>query len=332
MADIVGGVGTSHAPGMTGWPEQATEEEQRNVFGALEEVRAFVAEQRPDVIVAFLDDHFENHFRPLMPAITVASSPNHYGPGEHYFGLLKMQERHRFDGAEARAEHLLSGLIARDFDVTRMGEAEFGNNLIVPLHYIRPEFDIAVIPVFLNVWTPPQITMRRANDLGLAIRDVVSEWNDRVLFMGTGGLSHWPPFWLPDHSERDDSMILRMKRFQTEGREAVLADDPEIFTDVGQWEIDFANDPATNVVNPEWDRWFLDRIGGGDIDALTSLTYDEVEAAAGHGAYEIVNWIALAGAMGNAACRTLAYEATPAWICGTGVVLYGSDGSGETHA
>lgn len=325
MAEIVGGIGTSHAPGMTGWPEQITDDERRRVFGALEQVRAFVAEQRPEVIIAFLDDHFENHFRPLMPSIAVAVADEHYGPGEHHFGLLQINERHRIDGASERADELLRSLVVSEFDVARMGQAEFGNNLIVPLHYIRPEFDIAVIPVFLNVWTPPIISLQRANALGLAIRNAVANWSERILFLGTGGLSHWPPFWLPDHEERDDPLILRMKRFQTEGRDAVLADDPDIFTDVGQWEIDFANNPETVVVNPEWDQWFLSALAQGRIDEITSKSYEEIEEQAGSGAYEVLNWVALAGAMGNVPCETLVYAETPAWICGTGVSLYRGD-------
>jgi 2,3-dihydroxyphenylpropionate 1,2-dioxygenase len=320
LARICGGFSVSHAPGIVSWPDAPREDERTAVFAAFDRLKAFVAEQRPDVIVAFLDDHFDNHYRGLMPSVSVAVADHHHGPGEQYFELLRADEKKAIHGAPDTAEALLAGLVAGGFDVARMGSAEFGNNLMVPLELIRPECDIPIIPVFINVFTPPLISMRRAADLGKAIREIAGGWSGSVMFVGTGGLSHWPPFWTPTR-EGDDEMLRRMRRYQTEGRH-VLDEDPTLFTDVGPYEIRMAEEMGDAVVNSDWDRDFMDHLEAGRIDELTAMTYDDVEQRAGHGGHEVLNWMAVAGAMNESPCEVLVYAPTPEWICGTGAVLY----------
>jgi 2,3-dihydroxyphenylpropionate 1,2-dioxygenase len=320
MDNIAGGISVSHAPGILGWPAQVSAQEHELVFAAFDRLRDFVAEARPDVIVAFLDDHFDNHYRNLMPSVTVAVSEEHVGPAEQYLELLKADASRSVPGHAALGERLLGRLVSQGFDAARMGAAEFGNNLMVPLELIRPERDIPIIPVFINVFTPPLISMRRAYDLGAAVRQAVEDWPGRVMFWGTGGLSHWPPFWSPSRAD-DDPFLRRMRRYQTEGRQ-VLEEDPALFTDVGPYEIEMAEKQGDSVVNPVWDRAFVDALGRGDMDLLTAMTYEEIERDAGHGGHEVLNWMAVAGAMRGVPGEVLAYAPTPEWICGTGAVLY----------
>lgn len=320
MADICGGFSVSHAPGIVSWPDAPSEADRTEVFAAFDRLKEFVAERQPDVIVAFLDDHFDNHYRKLMPAISVAVAARHHGPAEQYFELLRADAKKAIDGSPELAEDLLGGLLAAGFDAARMGGAEFGNNLMVPLELVRPGCDIPIIPVFINVFTPPLITMRRAVDLGKAVRDITAGWAGSVMFMGTGGLSHWPPFWTPTR-EGGDAMLQRMRRYQTEGRH-VLEEDPTLFTDVGPYEIKMAEEMGDATVNSDWDREFLAHLEAGRIDELTAMTYDEIEQRAGHGGHEVLNWMAVAGAMNESPCESLVYAPTPEWICGTGAVLY----------
>lgn len=320
MTNIVGGISVSHAPGILGWPEQVKREEHDLVFAAFARLREQVAEARPDVIVAFLDDHFDNHYRTLMPSLTVAVADQHTGPGSQYHELLRTDQVRTIPSSARLAERLLSSVMASGFDVARMGEAEFGNNLMVPLELIRSECDIPIIPVFINVFTPPLITMRRAYDFGAAVRDAVADWPERVMFWGTGGLSHWPPFWTPSR-HGDDAFLRRMRKYQTQGR-TVLAEDPDLFTDVGPYEIEMARQQGDAVVNEDWDRAFVEALRRGDMELLTSMTYDEIESAAGHGAHEVLNWMAVVGAMGGLPGEVLVYAPTPEWICGTGAVSY----------
>ena len=316
---VVGAISASHAPGILGWPDDVTAVENEAVFAAYDTLRQTVADARPDVIVAFLDDHFENHFRNLMPSVSVAVAEQHTGPGEHLLELLKFDAVQTFGGEKDLAEQILRTLVASGIDAARMGSAEFGNNLMVPMRLLRPEGDIPIIPVYINVFTPPLITMQRAFEVGAAVRAAVEDSDKRIMFWGTGGLSHWPPIWEP--SRGSDDFLTRMKTFQNEGR-GYLERDPDLWTDIGPYEIKMAEEMGDACVNPEWDRDFLELLSRGDMQALFTWTYDDIEKQGGHGGHEILNWMAVAGAMGGAGCEVLTYQPTPAWICGTGAVRY----------
>ncbi|WP_197378496.1 extradiol dioxygenase [Mycolicibacterium mengxianglii] len=316
---VVGALSVSHAPGILGWPQDATEDEQKAVFAAFDDLKQTVDHAEPDVIIAFLDDHFENHYRNLMPSISVGVADEHSGPGEHLLELLKFDKPQLVGGARDLAEHILGSVIDQGFDAARMSAAEFGNNLMVPLRLIRPAGDIPIIPVYINVFTPPLISMQRAFELGAAVRNAVEGRDERIMFWGTGGLSHWPPIWEPGRESND--FLSRMKTFQIEGR-PYLERDPDLWTDVGPYEIKMAEEMGDACVNPEWDQQFLSLLGAGDMETLFGWTYDDVETGGGHGGHEILNWMAVAGSMHGAPCEVLTYRPTPAWICGTGAVRY----------
>ena len=212
---VVGALSVSHAPGILGWPDDVTDVEHKSVFEAFEDLKETVEAAGPDVIIAFLDDHFENHFRSLMPSVSVGVADRHSGPGEHLLKLLKFDKPQSIDGAKELAEHILRTVVGDGIDAARMSSAEFGNNLMVPLKLIRPAGDIPIIPVYINVFTPPLITMERAYQLGAAVRKAVEGRPERVMFWATGGLSHWPPIWEPSRESND--FLARMKTFQLSG-------------------------------------------------------------------------------------------------------------------
>ena len=320
MVQVVLGVGMSHAPGMLGWPDAPPRETRDRLDGAIATVREMVNATHPDVIVAFLDDHFDNHYRNLMPTIAVGVAPNNVGPGEHYLEMLRLERREVVPSSSELAETLFKNLIASDFDPARLGELEYGNNLMVPLHLIRPQLDIPIVPVFINVFTPPLMSARRAFNFGEAVSDALGSRTERVAFLATGGLSHWPPIW-NERSSPDDLFLQRMKRFQTDGRK-VLDEDPDLFSDLGRYEIEMAAKSERPLVNADWDQEFLGALPTGDVRHINGLTYDEVEEQAGHGGHEILNWVALMGAMRGAPARVLAYEPVTEWICGIGVAVY----------
>jgi hypothetical protein len=82
--------------------------------------------------------------------------------------------------------------------------------------------------------------------------------------------------------------------------------------------------PSVGDIDEEFDRWFLDRLTAGDIDAICAVPDDELELA-GNGAHEIRSWLTAAGVAagsGGSGGEVLAYEPVYAWICGMGTVLF----------
>jgi 2,3-dihydroxyphenylpropionate 1,2-dioxygenase len=328
MAKVVAALSISHAPGALGWPDAPTPEVRKRMDEAARILGRTLDDARPDVIIAFLDDHFENHFRKLMPMVSIGVANSNTGPADQWLEALKIEKKTTFDGAPKIAEMLLRGMAAQDFDVTRMGEIEYGNNLMVPWVMMNPTIQPAIIPIYFNVFSPPLMSTARAYAFGEALRTVVDglPMDTRVAFLATGGLSHWPPFWI-DSSPEDDVFLQRMKEFQTEGM-TVLERDPHLYADLGRYEIEMAEtnrypkNASHPLVNADWDREFLAAIAQGNVDYMRRLTHDEIERRGGHGGFEVLNWIALMGAMHGQPGKIVDYEPVVEWICGMGFVAY----------
>ena len=80
---------------------------------AVASIREYMEAARPDVIVAFLDDHFENHYRNLMPTFSIGVAPKHAGPADYWLEALKIDRKEDIPCDEAMAEFILGRLDAR---------------------------------------------------------------------------------------------------------------------------------------------------------------------------------------------------------------------------
>ena len=67
----------------------------------------------------------------------------------------------------------------------------------------------------------------------------------------------------------------------------------------------FVGEPRVGDIDEEFDRWFLDQLGRGDLSEILAVPND-VLAEAGNGTGEVRAWVALAAAMGGAAGEVLA--------------------------
>lgn len=278
-------------------------------------------EARPDVMVAFLDDHFENFGRPMMPALALAVGEEHAGPPPAYESWLRVPRR-AIPGSGARAEELLRSLVRGGFDICRFQKAELGHNLIEPLrHFGDAAKAVPVIPIFVNVFTSPTPQMARVHDLGQAVAAAVDSWDERVLVIGTGGLSHSPLYW--NEESPDTEFFRRMRKFQ-EGRLEYLAADGTLFSDMSAREIQLGEAGELSI-NEEWDRAFLDALARGNHGFVRDLDVDEMTQVAGAGSREALCWAAVMGAIsevGDPRPDIVGYEAVKPWITGVGFAAY----------
>lgn len=326
MNRIVAGISMSHAPGIIGWPETVPQAIRDRMFAAIDRIAAYLEAARPDVVVAFLDDHFENIYRSLAPTFAIGVAASHRGPADYFMAALRFTEQWQIQGYPDFASALLEHTVHHNFDVARMGSIDYGNNLMAPWPLIRPQNDIPVVPVFINVYHPPLPTMARAYAFGEAVRAAIeaTAGDLRIAILATGGLSHWPPIWLEHVKEYDPLLapyMKRIRRFQEEGRR-VLQEDPNLMIDMGHYEREMARVMDHPLVNPEWDRKFLDAIARGDRGYVTDLSYADIEAEGGFGGLEVLCWAAGMGAMRGARATVLNYEPVREWICGMGFVIY----------
>jgi 2,3-dihydroxyphenylpropionate 1,2-dioxygenase len=327
MAKVISGFAMSHAPGMIGWPETIAPAEVARMHAACGRIAAYLSAHRPDVIIAFLDDHFEQLYRTFAPTFAIGVADTHSGPPEYWQPVLKLDAARQIAGRQDLASHVLNHTVHAGFDMARMGSVEYGNNLIVAWELIGKPYDIPVIPVFVNVYHPPLPTMDRAFRLGAAIRDAVEIWDRDVTvgFVATGGLSHWPPIWLEHiHSHDDaelDTFLRNIKRYQIEGRK-VLKEIPDLMLQMGQYEQRMMETATRPLTNPEWDREFLALLAKGDVRTIRGMSYADIEEGGGFGGHEVLNWAALMGAMRGASATIIDYQSVPQWITGIGYAAY----------
>lgn len=321
-----------HFLGAIGFPETAKPDARERTEAATRALGKSLTSAKPDIIFAFLDDHFENFYRNHMPTIAVSVAEQNVGPADQWMEPLRIKEKTYFPGSPETAEHLINSLVDQGFDVSRTGPVEYGNNLLMPWVLMETQLpNVAIVPIFINVFTPPLMKYSRAYALGEACRVAVEALPSdvRVAFMATGGLSHWPPYWSPTQAgdPPKDEFLKLMKEYQTVGK-SVLERVPDLFVQFDQYEVEMAakNEYPLNskhpLVNAKWDQEFMDRLCGGDTAWLKALTYDEVEEEAGHGGHEVLNWVALSGAMGGDKAKLLLYEPVMEWICGMTYVDY----------
>jgi len=75
------------------------------------------------------------------------------------------------------------------------------------------------------------------------------------------------------------------------------------------------------VIDSAFDRRFLAEMAAGDAERLGRYTHAEL-AAEGAGAFELLSWIALCGALNGAKGKVVAYEAVKPWATGIGMVEF----------
>jgi 2,3-dihydroxyphenylpropionate 1,2-dioxygenase len=270
----------SHSPGMMRDVEAAYGQRFRvGVDQAAERVAKFA----PDLVVFFGSDH-RRAFIDSVPAIAVMAAADGLGDLGSPTG--------RYDVPADLATKLADRLLERDFDVTLIRNVAldhgFGQTYS---HLIGDLPSVPVIPIYLNCATPPLARPHRAFALGQAVGEELAATGRRILYVGSGGLSHSPPSLVSTGTGMTDDERLAMN---AAGREA-----------------------AKKLINPTWDDKFLRRIVDAP-ESLAEFTAADIEPA-GVGANEVRTWIA-AVAAGNTAMERLAYEPVEEWITGMGVV------------
>ena len=75
------------------------------------------------------------------------------------------------------------------------------------------------------------------------------------------------------------------------------------------------------IIDSEFDHRFLSAMAAGDAEQLSRYTRAEF-AKAGAGAFELLSWVALAGALGGRKGEVVAYEAVKPWATGVGLMNF----------
>ncbi len=193
MAELIGGIGTSHVPAVGAAIDNGRQAEPywAPYFEKIQPARQWIADQKPDVCIVVFNDHASAFSLDLIPtfALGVASS---FPPADEGYGPRQVPTAL---GHPELAWHLAESLILDEFDMTIVNQMPIDHGCTVPLSvaFDQPEaWPCRIIPLCVNVIQYPAPTGRRCYQLGRAIRRAIDSWtgDERVVIFGTGGMSH----------------------------------------------------------------------------------------------------------------------------------------------
>ena len=228
MARVVAAMAMTHSPGLTGWFDRAPEHHQTLALEAMREMRERLAAARPDVVVAFSNDHLLNWPINNVPEYTVGIAEAHVGPADWFDDWLGM-EKYRVPGHPDLARFIVNEGARRRLALAWLGdEMQFDDGISVPTHYLNPDARFRLIPVTMNCTMPPIPTPARAYEVGRTMRDILTAWpgRERIAVVATGGLSHEPGgpryFWVDEEFDRWFLDLLKRGDHDTLLRECTL--------------------------------------------------------------------------------------------------------------
>ncbi|MFN2538074.1 MAG: 3-carboxyethylcatechol 2,3-dioxygenase [Mycobacteriales bacterium] len=284
----IAAVALSHSPPMAQDTEHVQGREFRRGFA---EVAAAVKAYEPSLVVYFGPDHMRA-LAGITPCFTVAESATGYGdwstPEEEYDVPRDRAIALGTALAEAGIDIAMAPHLRLDHGFGQSTTDLFGSLSAIPM-----------IPIVINCIDRPLATAARTAALGTAVGEFLRRScgaHERVLVVGSGGLSHAPPSLVPGVRELTEA-----------DRQRLIADNLA---------------RAAEAINPLWDKDFLDRISSPEWAELGTLTAADL-LPAGTGGAEVRTWIATAFA-GAAPLQTVAYEPVTDWITGMGIAVSAS--------
>ncbi|HEY3919734.1 MAG TPA: hypothetical protein VGL83_18235 [Stellaceae bacterium] len=222
MAQLIGGMATSHAPQLLmpalKWSDLPTRTKgpfhpkptiaadltdevkvanQARCNKALAALRDQLAAWKPDALIVAGDDQHENIQDDNQPPFLLYLAPEtdatlHF----NYLGVKSTDQMKRYKVAGELATSLYDGLTDEGFDIawSRKNREEYGLGHAFgrALDFLMPERDVPIVPLMVNTYYPPAPSAKRCLNLGKALRQVIEKLpgKARIAVLASGGLSH----------------------------------------------------------------------------------------------------------------------------------------------
>jgi protocatechuate 4,5-dioxygenase, beta chain len=189
MAQIVGGFCVPHDPAATAFPELGDKKKVRAVLDGFARVGRRIGELEADTVIVVGDDHYALFGPHCLPNFLIAIGDIE-GPEEPWLRI----DRYPIPNNAPLAEHIMNYGFEHGFDWCVAKSLTLDHGTMVPVHLcVTPNAGVRTIPIYTAAGVTPLLRTRRAVQLGRMIRDAIEAFpgDDRVVVMGTGGLSHW---------------------------------------------------------------------------------------------------------------------------------------------
>lgn len=271
-----------------------------------------VAEYDPTLVVMFAPDHFKGFFYDMLPPFTVGIRATAIGDYDIGSG--------DFDVPEDHALRCISACHDQDVDVAMSYRMQADHGFAQLLMLLGGAVDRwPVLPIHINCAGTPLPPMRRVRRLGQAVGEWAKSLDERVLFLGSGGLSHDPPIPTlatagPDVAEK----LIAGRNPPMEARRARERQNFEAARALARGE----GGGNTLPLNPDWDQAFMRDLTEGRLDTLDGMSEADLTGIAGCGGHEVRTWVAAYAALSASGPYTsdiLFYHDISAWNAGMGI-------------
>jgi len=191
VAQIIGGIATSHVPGIGGAIAQGKQHDPywSPFFDGFGTAHTWLEKARADAVVVLYNDHGLNFFLDKMPSFAVGAAAE-YANADEGWGLPVLRP---YRGDPLLSWHIIEQLVADEFDITTCQEMLVDHAFTVPMQLLWPDgTPIPAVPVAINTVQHPLPSVARCFKLGRSIGRAIASYPSakRVLILATGGLSH----------------------------------------------------------------------------------------------------------------------------------------------
>jgi len=248
MAEIVAAYGVPHTPAFPALvAREGPECETARLYA---EIAKRLRAAAPDVLVIYTDDHFNTFFLDNFPTFAIGIAEETSGPNDQ-----TPMPSYRVAVQASLATHLRANGIGDGFDLSLVQDFAVDHATMVPLHFLTPEMDVPIVPIFVNGLAPPLPSSQRCYALGKSVAAAIGSWPEdrRVAVIGSGSFS----------------------------------------LEIGGPRIPPGERAGTP--DPEWGKRVQDHLEHGRVDELVAEATTARLARAGNIAGEILNWIAMLG-------------------------------------
>ena len=191
-------------------------------------LRQKIEAANPDLLLIFGDDQLEQFNFSNFPSLGMFLGEEFEGwnwSGSHIrdrSAECATRRKVKGKGHPGFGKELMTKLVAKGFDLAfslRLPDQErgLGHAFMHPAYYLTPNYDIPILPFFVNCYYAPQPTGKRCFELGRAVRESIDESsvNLNVAIVGSGGLWHTPGLPGAYIDEEFDQAILEFVRCGT---------------------------------------------------------------------------------------------------------------------
>jgi 2,3-dihydroxyphenylpropionate 1,2-dioxygenase len=184
MTELAAVMATVHAPQLIDPPPTEDAEQLRLTWAAMDRLGRRLDETQPDALVLIAGDHLEGFFLNCVAPFTIYLAEQAAGTfaGRHW----------TYPVATKLALSLVEDMLEAGFDMAYSQEAELDHASLVPLHYIVGTRAIPILPLFVNVYVPPQPAPKRCFQLGQTLGELLRKRPERIAVLASGGMSHYP--------------------------------------------------------------------------------------------------------------------------------------------